>query len=1487
MFLQGRAGIEDFARQARELGLILDDRTIRAFDLLGREMDTTRQRISVAGQAFLMNFLPAARLVLEWANSAVSWWNNLDGAVKRQVATWLVMTGAVLGVIAVLGTLAGALRAAIIVFRLVGLAALLGFVAPFLLKAVLIVGAVKLMIDNFDKLRNWWATSDFGELASGMIEDIRAAWAREDLTFPEKIVASVSIVAGTVVGLVESIADWWIGAAISLSRKTATLLGLEPESSAIAGLIAALGDMWEREDLAFSQKVIGALHLVPGGAIIADFISDLRAAWQRDDLSFPEKVVETVSVTIGAVAGVLESIASWWTGVAVVLAEKTVSLLGLDPEENALVGFLRILHGIWDAEELAFGEKVVSTLRLIPGADVVSQLAARLRNLWSDETLTLPEKVMSSVHITIRSVVGVIESIADWWIGSAITLARKTAVLMGLDPEGNALAGFLVALEGIWKTEDLSFSERTVAALRLLPQTQAVADFWERVNDLWGTQSVSLGTKIIETLELIPGPRSIVRFVADLQALWEAEDISLARKVVGSVSVAADIFVDLGRVIWDSDPVEFVREHWRSNVGTAIRLPIAGLIVLGWSMGAIPSVAATIGNSLVALGGLRAVIGSSLLAGARFASFAFTVAFVLDVVWEHLPEEFKQRTTRFFDELFDTSIPNILRASIGAGGAVTFGTIIGAAAWPITITAALTFTIILIDWDVQGARIVSLWEKLRDEIQSRVPWLFGTDQGDITVPVETLRIVFGSITPEITDSAANSLRQEMERALEDAQGEVFGPPGPPIPPAEFVPGVTPGLLDVIRQQEGSGLPHLQTGGPFQLRRPALLDLQQAGLGQGLAAQGNIVTGTLAALEKGGSDFARILAQRLTADPVAVSKAQELGISMAEAFSVAWVTGLTGFKRLGDLAEVITVVAGQAQTAAERVEQFRRDAQAIGIDPGALRIGMRGLQHGAILPGMGGPDSIPAILAPGEAITPHSIWSRGPAALLAWFRKMGAPGFQAGHVPSAAPAAGIGASADAEGRLAQLLASATDLIQTAHEREMIGEDMATRLLSIVEGIGTVAEVAEREFLRMVDALKGAEGNLEEALAAAKRFKDGLEDLAQAEEAKLTREQAVAQAQGMLIGQFPALANALQGAALAAAIMEGKSLQFGFSLSTITSAASNLKERLFDLPRTLGEMGTKLRAFVTEGAGKLKDFVTGVASGKRGVSMSMPPDAIGAIVALIMQSETFAQILAIVNPILQAAADALGMFLEPLLPLILVVSQALTPVLQTLGIIASSILTPAFQALFPVIKFLGQILLSFGMVVNRLQRTFIGIIHGLFSALTNIKILGFRPFAFLDGAVAGLSNTLASLDDNLVNMQDAQRNLAGLTWDQAMAAAKAGDETEKFAERLSSVNLPRGFRVATAGFGAMDIPSFHGGGIMPHDGPAMLRRGERVLRPGESGGGDTGDTGDIYVEVVVNGPMMGTSEAAVKSWVRSAVSEGRKANALRRHGVGVPT
>jgi hypothetical protein len=159
-------------------------------------------------------------------------------------------------------------------------------------------------------------------------------------------------------------------------------------------------------------------------------------------------------------------------------------------------------------------------------------------------------------------------------------------------------------------------------------------------------------------------------------------------------------------------------------------------------------------------------------------------------------------------------------------------------------------------------------------------------------------------------------------------------------------------------------------------------------------------------------------------------------------------------------------------------------------------------------------------------------------------------------------------------------------------------------------------------------------------------------------------------------------------------------------------------------------------------------------------------------------------------LQAAADALGMVLEPQLSL-LEITKAMTPIFGVLGQMLSNLLIPAMKALFPVIKFLGvktmEIITGLGTVWN-------GILAGIQSAmnwLASISILGKKPFEGLASTAQKMEGAKIQLDE----LKTSTEELKNMTWDAAAKMSELSDETERMIG-----NVPQGFKMALMAFSA---------------------------------------------------------------------------------------
>src|SRR5690606_32699000 len=96
--------------------------------------------------------------------------------------------------------------------------------------------------------------------------------------------------------------------------------------------------------------------------------------------------------------------------------------------------------------------------------------------------------------------------------------------------------------------------------------------------------------------------------------------------------------------------------------------------------------------------------------------------------------------------------------------------------------------------------------------------------------------------------------------------------------------------------------------------------------------------------------------------------------------------------------------------------------------------------------------------------------------------------------------------------------------------------------------------------------------------------------------------------------------------------------------------------------------------------------------------------------------------------------------------------------------------------------------------------VGTISGIFRTLSQISILGWRPLAFLEG----VANFFEDLMFDTQALSDAQKELAELTWEQALASKEA-------ARQLRNLNIPSGFRIALERYHAQTpvVPMADGG------------------------------------------------------------------------------
>lgn len=147
----GQDEIDRLRRQARELGFVMADASIRDLANFQREISTVGQSLRATGREILAQFVPAMRVVLDWVNRGVSWFRNLSSEQMRAIKQWVALTALILGLVAAFGAFAKVavivvkgVRTVVSIFKAVQ-AVIFGVQAVFAVlggSTILIIGAI-------------------------------------------------------------------------------------------------------------------------------------------------------------------------------------------------------------------------------------------------------------------------------------------------------------------------------------------------------------------------------------------------------------------------------------------------------------------------------------------------------------------------------------------------------------------------------------------------------------------------------------------------------------------------------------------------------------------------------------------------------------------------------------------------------------------------------------------------------------------------------------------------------------------------------------------------------------------------------------------------------------------------------------------------------------------------------------------------------------------------------------------------------------------------------------------------------------------------------------------------------------------------------------------------------------------------------------------------------------------------------------------------
>lgn len=275
---------------------------------------------------FGQDMIPYYRTAVFFLQGIADRIKQMEPEQRLQIIRITAITGAVVGLVTVLGFLGTAIAGIVKGFLTFGSA--LMFIMSM---KGLVIGSIILAVGLLKKAwENDWLS--IRTITEDVVDQILALW--------------------------DSLLEWW-----DRSKLRQWIIDTWEQ----------IRDVWQDEDLTLGQKVLETVSIVANG--IVDLIPGLREIWDTwtdDDLNFGQKVLNTISIVVKTVTDLIESINAWWTKQVVKLARKTAEILGLDPDEAWFVQLAEDLNEIWTNEELTFGEKVIESFKLIPGAQAIT-----------------------------------------------------------------------------------------------------------------------------------------------------------------------------------------------------------------------------------------------------------------------------------------------------------------------------------------------------------------------------------------------------------------------------------------------------------------------------------------------------------------------------------------------------------------------------------------------------------------------------------------------------------------------------------------------------------------------------------------------------------------------------------------------------------------------------------------------------------------------------------------------------------------------------------------------------------------------------------------------------------------------------------------------------------------------------------------------------------------------------------------------------------
>jgi len=542
-------------------------------------------------------------------------------------------------------------------------------------------------------------------------------------------------------------------------------------------------------------------------------------------------------------------------------------------------------------------------------------------------------------------------------------------------------------------------------------------------------------------------------------------------------------------------------------------------------------------------------------------------------------------------------------------------------------------------------------------------------------------------------------------------------------------------------------------------------------------------------------------------------------------------------------------AGKELTPEEVREMYAPDAK-----EWSWLLGLFGLSDGAILPGFGGGDRIPALLEAGEAVVPAAVVHGGMDDIIDWFRSMGVPALSSGAVigtgghggGDSAPGTSVldAFQEQAERHLEELgntADSAADYILEMSQAAQAGEwdDFAQMA---VDALNVVTDTIAKNALRVIDLIEsallaaipedlidhgvitGIFETLRAGLAALITDEDEPGEppaLRMAEQAQLdpgTPPEMLPMPDEQ-IEEF--LEDLGENSEWLADIFEGlidRLYDFDDSYEDIVRAHDEVLPALEGLAYSALLAGDRLAEefAVGEEFGDTIGALTGDFSGLAEAVLAAqgPIDGIVAFLLEILQhTEAFDQFMASVQMLFDAFVSIFDPIFRFILAALAPVITMLASLFETVGGLIESVLFPIFKALYPIFEALATILMP---IIAGLEffATLIDIVSPILTILADALEVTLKPVTavadaltwlqigimkVMRGILKGLSripfldfsDQIESLNESIDKAESDQEKLNDMTAEGAWNMEDFGDETADATESMT--NVPDVFRV----------------------------------------------------------------------------------------------